>query len=374
MERINRGLSGVSGTAYTYVCKNSRFQFLLAAVKVMVGLTAAGLLVSCSCGKTMAPGPETEAHSHKVVRLQLPWTMQAQFAGPIVAARPAGPYERRGLRVDLVEGGFTVNAPVEVASGNADFGILQPDQLIYFDARNNDQSKHLRAVAVIFGESMTCFMVRHGSGIRDFADFRGKRVGIKEGTNVHNEFKAVVAKAGLDLEDDMDLVPVQWDLGLFINGSVDVFPGFSINEPFQARKAGLEVELLRPAQSDLKLYGDVLVTRQELILESPDIVRAVVEGTLEGWREAVSNPGEAIALILEHDSLLQTDHQEFMLNASRSLLSPLRSDAGRSSREVWEEMVNLLVTYGDLEEGSVKPENLYTNTFVPSASETGAEN
>jgi hypothetical protein len=40
------------------------------------------------------------------VRLLLPYTMQAQFAGPVVAAKPGGAYQREQLAVEIEPGVF----------------------------------------------------------------------------------------------------------------------------------------------------------------------------------------------------------------------------------------------------------------------------
>jgi ABC-type nitrate/sulfonate/bicarbonate transport system substrate-binding protein len=299
------------------------------------------------------------------IKLQLPWTIQAQFAGPILATRPGGFYEQEGLEVDIVEGGFNINTPAEVAKGNAQFAIMQPDQLIYFNAQESESEKDLIAIAVIFQESMTCFMTRKDSGIKTIKDFRGKRIGVKEGTNVDNEFNALIAKAGLDREKDFQTVPVQWDIGIFIKGDIDVFPGFSINEPFQARKAGVETELLSPAQFGLELYGDVIVTTKHLTKENPRLVKAFVKATLNGWKEAFATPKEAVALILKQNPLLETEHQEFMLDASKNLAMSNGKMTGKSDENVWKNMVTILEKYGTLEAGSVDYLKLFTNDFLP---------
>ncbi|MGZ8874809.1 MAG: ABC transporter substrate-binding protein, partial [Halobacteriota archaeon] len=209
-------------------------------------LIAAGLAGFPWEGRLRPELGSTSEQELQKVKLLLPWSMQAQFAGPVVAAKPKGAYERERLLVEIEPGGFAVNTPMEVAQGNAEFGIVQPDQLILAQTQLTG-SNRLRAIAIIFKESMTCFMVRTTSGIKTVSDFRGRRVGTKETTNVDVEFRAMLQKAGVR-SAEMELIPVQYDIGLFISGRIDIFPGFVINEPYIARKAGIETELLKPSQ------------------------------------------------------------------------------------------------------------------------------
>ena len=316
------------------------------------------------CSRDEDP-PKTVAVSTVPVGLQLPWVYQAQFAGPIVAALPGSDYERNGLEVQIDEGGVDSAIVQRIANGASEFGVMQPDQLIFYNAREPDPSKRLVSIAVVFPQSMTCFMVRKDSGIKTIEDFRGKRIGVKENTNVDNEFNALLAQAGLARESDVTTVPVRWDLGLFTNGDLDVFPGFSINEPFQARKSGVAVELLTPSQFGLELYGDVLVTSQVVIDEKPEVVRAFVAATLDGWKRAFNQPEVAIEAVLERNQLLEIEHQEFMLNASKSIALSGSGPFGSQDADVWANMVRVLENYGGLPTGTVDPSSLFTNDFLP---------
>lgn len=339
-------------------CSTKRNQWIVGSV---VGASTAALCLGVfGCG-----GRRTES-TEKIgeqVRLRLPWTFQAQFAGPILAARPGGAYERNGLAVSIEQGGLNINAPQDLADGLFEFGILQPDQMILANARV-DPGKRLQAVAVVFRDSMTCFMVKRGSGIQTVRDMKGKRVGTKEGTNVHSEFLALLARESMTLKDVVP-VPVQWDLGLLVSGKVDVFPGFTINEPFQARAAGADVSLITPSQFGLRLYGDIVAARESTVKERKSTVQAFVKGTLEGWREACDDRKRAIAEILRRNPLLHADHQEFMLDACCSLRGEKNVREGVSEESVWIEMVQMLEGYGSLPKGVVSPRTLYTNSMLP---------
>jgi ABC-type nitrate/sulfonate/bicarbonate transport system substrate-binding protein len=324
------------------------------------------VVVLCVSAAVSIPGylfPQEPNAARERVVMRLPWVIQTQFAGSIVAARPGGPYERERLDVELRPGGGDVNVMSLVGDGKEEFAITQPDQLVYWNAKATG-SQRCVAVGVVFPESMTCFMTRKADGIDSIEKFRGRKVGTKEGTNVHNEFLALVSKAHLDPKTDVVQIPVQWDIGLFINGQVDVFPGFTINEPFTVRKAGVDIDLLTPKQFGLDLYGDVVVTRADYCTKRADTVRRMVAATSAGWKEAKANPAEAVSIVLKRDPLLKVDHQEAMLRACLAMQGESLTGLTPSKPETWAQIVSMLERFGGLTPGKVKPGDLFNNEFL----------
>lgn len=323
-------------------------------------LLSGALVVGCD---KVSQAPVSKDAPVREVTVQLPWTIQAQFAGPIIAARREGEYKTAGLNVKLVEGGFNVNAPAQVSNGAAAFAIVQPDQLLYHNAQQTDRSRQLVAVATIYRRSMSTFLVHDDSTIRTIADFKGKRVGVKRGQNVDNELTALLVKYGLTRKDIVE-VPVQYDLGLFKARSIDIFPCFSINEPYQAKKDGIKFRMLSPSDFGLDLYGDVVVTSRKLVESDPALVKAFVGATVAGWNRAFGDPGAAVAEVVSLNKLLDVDHQQYMLEASRALILPSTGQIGQSDKAVWESMIQMLEKYGTLAAGVLRADDQFSNEFL----------
>ena len=85
---------------------------------------AAALMALASCTTTQA-GSDTSAGSQggaQKVRLQLQWFTQGQFAG-YIAAVEQGFYSKRGLDVQILEGGVDIVPQTVLAQGQADYAI-----------------------------------------------------------------------------------------------------------------------------------------------------------------------------------------------------------------------------------------------------------
>ncbi len=143
-------------------------------------------------------------------------------------------------------------------------------------------------------------------------------------------------------------VPVKFDISLLLNGRVDVWPGYSINEPITAEEKGYPVNLMWPSDYGISLYADVLFTTEEILRTNPTLVRDVVQATMEGWKMAFANPDQAVTYTLKYGADLKQEHERKMLEASKPLVSPDNKPLGWMDVAVWQQMHRLLRESGFL--------------------------
>ena len=97
------------------------------------------LLIAFTClpapnsGGMLGPVPAdaATAQKRKIVRLQLAWTHQFEFAG-FYAARAKGFYTQEGLDVRIVPGGPGIHPIDQVLSGKAQYGVAGSEVLLNF--------------------------------------------------------------------------------------------------------------------------------------------------------------------------------------------------------------------------------------------------
>jgi NitT/TauT family transport system substrate-binding protein len=88
-----------------------------------LALVAAFLVAVTACSVTpQGGGSAPPAEGPQQVRLQLQWFKQGQFAG-YIAAVEQGFYAKRGLDVQIMEGGVDIVPQTVLAQGQADFAI-----------------------------------------------------------------------------------------------------------------------------------------------------------------------------------------------------------------------------------------------------------
>lgn len=303
----------------------------------------------------------------ETISCRLKWLHQAQFAG-LYIAQTKGFFKQAGINCTLRPGGQDFNTGQLVATGSDDFGVWSADQVLI--ARS--QGMPIVAVAVIYQESPVCFFSRKDSGIKMPQDFIGKRVGMQYGTNVRTEYVAMMKRAGIDMNRIVE-VPTRFDLRPFLDGEVDIWNGYTINEPLVAESLGVPVQLIRPGEYGVDMYADCLITTEAMVKDRPDLVRRFVASVLRGWEYALAHRDEAVKIVLDQDSHLREKHERRMLDESARLIEARGANVlgiGRMDEKIWRGMLEELKAQGQLGPNPVTLSEVYTNQLLPQSSET----
>jgi NitT/TauT family transport system substrate-binding protein len=307
------------------------------------------------CGIALTFRRTPAATTPKVV-VRLKWVHQAQFAGFYEAQDKL--YRPAGLDVEVRPGGVDFPAIQMVASGSEDFGVAGADQILLA----NEKGIPVVAIATIYRRTPFVLFARKSSGIAAVKDFVGKNVGVKLGGNEELTYRAMLRSAGVDASQIHE-VPVKYDISPFLAGTVDVWPGYVINEVLAAQEKGIDVALVRPADYNINFYADTLFTRRSVVQSNPGLVKAFVQATMAGWHEAVEHPEEAAALGCKLSPQLSPDHEIAMMKASIPLLRPQELPLGKMEIQEWRSLHDQLLALGFLKH-AVDIDQAFTNRFV----------
>jgi NitT/TauT family transport system substrate-binding protein len=111
-----------------------------------------------------------------------------------------------------------------------------------------------------------------------------------------------------------------------------------------------------------------LITNEKTLKEHPDLVRAMVEATLQGIRETAANPDESFEISKKYvENLSKADPvvQKQILATSIGLWTPAPGGRpGFSDPAAWENMLGILLKMG-LVKGPLDLKNAYNNDFLP---------
>lgn len=253
--------------------------------RLIVLATAIPLLL-CGCSDEGANGAKPDK-----VSLRLAWVYDMAEVG-IFVAKDQGLYEKEGIDLEIKPGGFGLDPFKLVAAGTDDFGVGGAVNLLL--AR--EKGMPLVAVAAEFQETPVGFIVRKDSGIKNFTDFRGKRVGVQTGADTDTLYRALLMKNGMT-SDDVKEVPIQFDPKPFVSGQIDVLPGYVTNQPITLANQGIETNVITAASQGLSIYGNVYFANESTLNGNPDLVKRFLRATEAGWKLAMQNPELAIAAI-----------------------------------------------------------------------------
>jgi NitT/TauT family transport system substrate-binding protein len=117
----------------------------------------------------------------------------------------------------------------------------------------------------------------------------------------------------------------------------------------------------------LDIYGSVLIAREQDIKRRPEMIRAYVEGTMEGLRYSRDHPDEALSILLKLKPELDRELTRTQIrNGVNEIFIPPESVAlgyGYMKPDVMEKTVRVTNEFFDVA-GKVAAGSVYTNRFI----------
>lgn len=284
------------------------------------------------------------------------WFAQAEHGGQY-AALLKGFYEEAGLDMEIQSGGPGISATQIVASGRAQFGMGQADEILF--ARQNGIP--LVAIAGIFQKNPQALMFHKGEPIDSFDDLNGRKVYVGSGV-AYWEYM----KKKYNLTDVIEM-KYTGSLAEFVNDKTAVTQSYMTSEPFTMQQEGVEVDWLLNADSGYMPYGNLLFTTEQYIKEHPDIVRAYVEASIKGWNYYKDHYDEINPFIQEHNPDMPLEKLEYSAQALQPLVYGFDAEeygVGYMSQERWETLMDQLLEL-DLLKEPIDVSTVFTNEFLP---------
>ena len=305
----------------------------------LAAVLAAALLALAGCGGDDDEG--AGGGGGDKVTVQLKWVTQAQFAG-FYAALDQGFYEEEGLDVTIRPGGPDIVPEQVVLGGQAEFGVNWLDSLL----ATRDKGQDLVNIAQVFTRSGMTEITWKDSGIDEFRELRGKRVGVWLGGNEHKLFAALV-KNGMNPQRDVRIVAQPFDMNLFLNRQIDAAAAMTYNELAQVLETKnsdtgklhqlAELNVFKMSDLGTGALEDGIFVRGDWIAEedNQDIARRFLKASFKGWIYCRDNPDECVDIVLENGPTLGEGHQRWMMNEINALIWPAPLGIGVMDPESW---------------------------------------
>jgi NitT/TauT family transport system substrate-binding protein len=247
------------------------------------------------------------------------WQPQAQFAGYFVAYEK-GLYRQRGLEVKILPGGPENPPAARLAQGRADFGTL-------FLATGIERwagGLKLVNIAQMVQRSALMLVAKKSSGIKTPTDMDGKKVSLWP-SELRASPLAFFQAHGVKVK----VIPQSANLNLFLRDGVEVGSAMWYNEYHQLLQSGMNPEELNTfllADYGLNFPEDGIYCLADLVERRPQICRAFVLASIEGWQYAFAHPEEALDIVMQYvrAANVASDrvHQKWMLEHMRQIMLP----------------------------------------------------
>jgi NitT/TauT family transport system substrate-binding protein len=326
-------------------------------------LTGAALLVGA---KGALPAPVRAGPSYNLI---MNWFPEPEEGGYYTAQR-LGLYQKAGITSSINEFSYGIHSTVPlVIAGRAAFGMANADELLQYQARGAN------VVAI-----MTTFQI-NPVGIL----WHAEDTSIKTLADLGNH--KLIYRFGAAFEP---YLVQKYHYANFTTGEYDFTSrGFALDakavnqcyvtsEPYVWGQQGIKVKYALIASTGYDPYGDVIFTTREMIAKHPEVVRAYIKASIEGWNDYLTNTAQAAATNKDIQSepgskvyVLTTNQINFSYSQVLKLKLVNSGDAlthgiGYLSQARWKTLQRQMVGTGQ-KVGGVDVSMIYSDQFLPSS-------
>ena len=286
---------------------------------------------------------------------------------PWFVALDKGFYSKRELSVTIQPAAGSADTVRAIAAGLADAGFADMTTAIVARSRGTP----VQSVAQL-GYVPTTILWREDTAIKTLKDLEGKSWAISPVQaqwflmpafcRVNNiDCKSFKVQETAPALQPAALVAKKVDFIVMFRASND-----EVTET-AAAKQGIKLKRIYMKDAGLNIYGSGLIVKEDDVKRRPDMIRAYVEGTMEGLRYAREHQGEALQILLKQKPELDKELTRIQLkNAIEEVFIPpesLEFGFGYMKPDIMDKTVRIT---NDYFEGArkVSVEESYTNQFI----------
>lgn len=292
-----------------------------------------------ACSKKPSPNEVPASSSGPApaikLRLALNWVPEPEFGG-FYAAREEGSYRKHGIDLEILGGGAGSPVLQVIATGRADFGIVGADDVVIGKARGAD----IVGVFAAFQKSPQGIMVHAARKLTRIEQvFRSGTLALETGQPYAEYLKQKYSWNGVKI------VPYDGGVARFLADPEFAQQCYVTSEPLAAKRQGGDPQVFLVADSGYNPYTTLVITRRELLQQKPELVRAFVAATVEGWQSYLTNPRKTNAVLGKLNGAMDDQALAAAAEAQRPLIDDAdakKFGLGSMQRARWETLVNQL--------------------------------
>ncbi len=231
-------------------------------------LALLSLVLVTGCGKKAATA---DANGRIKIRFQTDWFPQPEHGGYYQAVAK-GFYAAEGLDVEIVKGGPNAQVMASVATGRAQLGMTNGDDVIVAVGRGVP----IKMVAAEMQRDAQGILFHAQNPIRSLQDLDGKTI-MAGGGSIWLQ----VAQKKLGIH--FNIQPLVGELARFMSDKKFIQQCFVTNEPFFVRQRGADAGAFLIATPGGYEPYRVLFTSDAFLVENPEVVRRFVRASIRGW-------------------------------------------------------------------------------------------
>ncbi|WP_395516796.1 ABC transporter substrate-binding protein [Pseudorhizobium flavum] len=319
-------------------------------------------------------GLPSGALAETAIKFTLDWKFEGPAAGFLLAA-DKGYFKEEGLDVTIDTGNGSVEAIPRVATGTYQMGFGDINSLIKF--LDEDPSQKVKAVMMVYERPTFAVVGRKSLGVtEDPKSLEGKKLGAPPPDGAFAQWKAFTQAAGID-ESNITIESIGFPVRepMLAKGDVDAVFGFAFSVILNLKAQGIgddDIATILMAENGLNLYGNAILVNTDFAAENPEAVKGFLRALAKGFADAVANPEEGVAAVLERNETLNTDIEVERLNMANAMniKTPYVVENGFGDvdmERLGASIETLKVSMGL--KGNVKADQVFDPSFLPAKEE-----
>ena len=281
------------------------------------------------------------------LQFALNWKAEPEFGG-FYAAKLSGYFEKRGLNVDITEGGAGTPVVQMVANSKVPFGIAAADEVAIAQARGAD----VIALFAVYQTNPQGIMVHPERGFKSIADVFNSpgALAIQNGAPHTLFLQAKFGKA------KVKLVPYAGGIATFLTDPNYSQQCFVTSEPLLAKKKSVAVKSFLIADEGFKPYGTVVVARRQYVEKNQKQTRDFIDAIREGWQEYLRAPETANARMVKLNPAIDADTMKEAAEVQKPFIIAANAPAQTLSKMTADRWTTLVKQLYDIKLIKTKPE------------------
>jgi NitT/TauT family transport system substrate-binding protein len=321
--------------------------------------TNSGGSQSQSQGNTTSQSSGTKAISSKTtqsVSQVMNWYAQPEQGGQW-DAQQENLYQKAGLQMTTKQGGPQVSTIPLVAAGKYTFGMASADSILLARA----QGIPIVAIFAPLQEDPQVLIWHSSAAIKSFADMNGHPVYV----SAASPYWAYI-KSKYKLNDAKQMT-YTGSLVNFVHSNDAVIQGYVTQEPYVLKQEHVPVKYELVADSGFNPYQNVMFTTEQEIKAHPDVVKAFVKASQEGWQDFLQSPSATDNEIHKLNSDLSINEMDYSVKTEKPLVTggdAKQHGIGYMSEANWTKLEKQMKQTGLLK-SDVNVNSAFTDQFLP---------
>jgi NitT/TauT family transport system substrate-binding protein len=260
---------------------------------------AAGAAALAGCG-----GDKTGGKTR--LKFALDWRAEPEHGG-YYQALADGEFAKRGLDVEIIQGGPSVNVPQMLAAGQIDLGVGSNSFIVMNLVK---EKVPIKAIAAFFQKDPQCLITHPDPNVKSIADLKDRPFLLSD--SARDSFWAwLKAKYGFT---DAQVRKYNYNLGPFLADPSAVQQGYVTSEPITVEKeGGFKPKVFLLANEGYPSYGSMILAPDRMLRdrERSDMARSFIDACIAGWTSWMDqDPKAGNALILKANPEMTPDFLE----------------------------------------------------------------